>query len=211
MPTGTAVTTSNAEATVFVVDDDAAVRDSLALLLRSVGLASETYASADEFLAAFDPARPGCLVLDVRMPGMSGLELQARLHERRASLPIVFLTAHGDVDMAVQAVKAGAFDFVQKPFRDQELLDKLQAALAQDARLRPERTDADDIRSRIASLTPRELQLLEMVVAGKANKEIAQDLGISQRTVEIHRAHVMKKMKADAVTDLVRLVMRSHP
>ena len=206
-----AVTTPNADRTVFIVDDDAAVRDSLGLLLRSVGLASEAFASADEFLAAFDPARPGCLVLDVRMPGMSGLELQARLHERHASLPILFLTAHGDVEMAVMAVKAGAFDFVQKPFRDQDLLDKLQAALAQDTERRRRRADAADVQARIAALTPRERELLEAVVAGKADKEIAQDLGISPRTVEIHRAHVMQKMKADSVTDLVRLVMAAGP
>ncbi len=204
------MTTRNADPTVFIVDDDAAVRDSLGLLLRSVGMVSEAYASADAFLASFDPARPGCLVLDVRMPGTSGLELQARLHERGAALPIVFLTAHGDIEMAVRAVKAGAADFVQKPFRDQDLLDKLQAALAQDAELRRQRADVEEIGSRIASLTPRERQLLELVVAGRANKEIAQDLGISQRTVEIHRAHVMRKMGADSVTDLVRLVMGSR-
>jgi two-component system response regulator FixJ len=205
------VTTKNAERTVFIVDDDAAVRDSLGLLLRSVGLASEAFASAAEFLASFDPARAGCLVLDVRMPGMSGLELQQRLGERGASLPIVFLTAHGDVEMAVGAVKAGAFDFVQKPFRDQDLLDKLQAAMAQDAERQRRCDEAEDVQARIASLTPRERELLALVVAGKANKAIAEELGISPRTVEIHRAHVMEKMKADAVADLVRLVMRSQP
>jgi len=205
------VTTRNVEATVFIVDDDAAVRDSLGLLLRSVGLASEAFASADGFLASFDPARPGCLVLDVRMPGMSGLELQARLHERHATIPIVFLTAHADVDMAVRAVKGGAVEFVQKPFRDQDLLDKLQAALAEDAAARHLRADADAVRARIASLTPRERQLLDLVVAGKANKEIAQELGISPRTVEIHRAHVMRKMLAVSVSDLVRLVLGARP
>lgn len=202
---------SKPDPTVFIVDDDAAVRDALKLLLRSVGLVSEAHASADEFLASFDPDRPGCLVLDVRMPGMSGLELQERLKERNSSLPIIFLTAHGDIEMAVQAVKAGALDFIQKPFRDQELLDKVHYAIAQDARLRAQIAEAAEIRSRIKSLTPREVELLEMVVEGRANKVIARDLSISQRTVEIHRARVMKKMKAGSVTDLVRMVMRAEP
>ena len=202
---------SPAEATVFIVDDDAAVRDALQLLLRSVGLASEAYASADEFLGRFDPDRPGCLLLDVRMPGISGLELQQRLKERISSLPIIFLTAHGDIEMAVNAVKAGALDFIQKPFRDQDLIDKVHCAIREDAQNRSQIREAAEIQSRIESLTPRERQLLEMVVAGRANKVIASDLNISQRTVEIHRARVMKKMKADSVTDLVRMVMRSEP
>jgi two-component system response regulator FixJ len=202
---------SPADATVFIVDDDAAVRDALQLLLRSVGLASEAYASADEFLGRFDPDRPGCLLLDVRMPGISGLELQQRLKERMSSLPIIFLTAHGDIEMAVKAVKAGALDFIQKPFRDQDLIDKVHCAIREDAQSRSQIREATEIQSRIESLTPRERQLLEMVVAGRANKVIASDLNISQRTVEIHRARVMKKMKADSVTDLVRMVMRSEP
>ena len=202
---------SPADATVFIVDDDAAVRDALQLLLRSVGLASEAYASADEFLACFDHDRPGCLLLDVRMPGISGLELQQRLKERMSSLPIIFLTAHGDIEMAVKAVKAGALDFIQKPFRDQDLIDKVHCAIREDAQSRSQIREATEIQSRIESLTPRERQLLEMVVAGRANKVIASDLNISQRTVEIHRARVMKKMKADSVTDLVRMVMRSEP
>ena len=202
---------SPADATVFIVDDDAAVRDALQLLLRSVGLASEAYASADEFLGRFDPDRPGCLLLDVRMPGISGLELQQRLKERMSSLPIIFLTAHGDIEMAVKAVKAGALDFIQKPFRDQDLIDKVHCAIREDAQSRSQIREATEIQSRIESLTPRERQLLEMVVAGRANKVIASDLNISQRTVEIHRARVMKKMKADSVTDLVRMVIRSEP
>ncbi len=199
------------DATVFIVDDDAAVRDALQLLLRSVGLASEAYAAADEFLARFDPDRPGCLLLDVRMPGISGLELQQRLKDRMSSLPIIFLTAHGDIEMAVKAVKAGALDFIQKPFRDQDLIDKVHCAIRDDAQNRSQIRETAEIQSRIESLTPRERQLLEMVVAGRANKVIASDLNISQRTVEIHRARVMKKMKADSVTDLVRMVMRSEP
>jgi len=202
---------SRPDATVFIVDDDAAVRDALQLLLRSVGLASEAYAAADEFLAGFDPDRPGCLLLDVRMPGISGLELQQRLKDRMSSLPIIFLTAHGDIEMAVKAVKAGALDFIQKPFRDQDLIDKVHCAIREDAENRSQIREAAEIQSRIESLTPRERQLLEMVVAGRANKVIASDLNISQRTVEIHRARVMKKMKADSVTDLVRMVMRSEP
>jgi len=200
---------TSADPTVFIVDDDLAVRDSLQLLMRSVGLASETYGSADEFLSSYDPGRRGCLVLDVRMPGTSGLELQQRLGQFDSPLQIIFLTAHGDIEMAVQAVKAGAFDFVRKPFRDQDLLDKVQYAIAEDARRRRDAADLAGIRSRIGSLTPRERELLEMVVQGKANKVIAIELGISQRTVEIHRARVMKKMKVDSVTDLVRIAVRA--
>jgi len=196
------------ESAVFVVDDDPAVRDSLALLLRSVGLKGEVFSSAPEFLDAYDPTRPGCLVLDVRMPGMSGLELQQRLDNLHSTLPIIFLTAHGDVPMAVAAVKAGAADFIQKPFRDQDLLDKIQHAIAQDGRIREKLADRQNILSRIESLTPREQEVMEMVVDGKANKVIAIDLGLSQRTVEIHRARVMQKMGADSVSQLVQMVMR---
>jgi len=196
------------EPTAFVVDDDAAVRDSLRLLLRSIGLSAETYSSATEFLQAYDAARPGCLVLDVRMPGMSGLELQEKLEEQHSTLPIIFLTAHGDVPMAVKAVKAGAVDFIQKPFRDQELIDKIQHAMKEDARTRRKFAGYQEILACIESLTPREHQVMEMVVAGKANKVIAIDLGLSQRTVEIHRARVMKKMGADSVSQLVQMVMR---
>ncbi len=196
------------EPTAFVVDDDAAVRDSLRLLLRSIGLRAETYSSAAEFLQAYDAERPGCLVLDVRMPGLSGLELQERLEALHSTLPIIFLTAHGDIPMAVKAVKAGAFDFIQKPFRDQDLIDKIQQAIREDARARQKLTGHQEIVSRIESLTPREHQVMVMVVAGKANKVIALDLGVSQRTVEIHRARVMQKMGADSVSQLVQMVMR---
>jgi FixJ family two-component response regulator len=196
------------EPAAFVVDDDAAVRDSLALLLRSVGLKSESFSSAQDFLEIFDATRPGCLILDVRMPGMSGLELQEQLEKLHSTLPIIFLTAHGDVPMAVAAVKAGAVDFIQKPFRDQDLLDKIQHAIAEDAQIRKKLADRDDILSRIESLTRREQEVMEMVVDGKANKVIAIDLGLSQRTVEIHRARVMQKMAADSVSQLVQMVMR---
>jgi FixJ family two-component response regulator len=195
--------------TVFVVDDDPRVVESLQFLLGSMGLKSQTYLSADEFLHAYDPRRPGCLLLDVRMPGMSGLDLQARLREMGSTLPIIFVTAHGDVPMAVNAVKAGAIDFLEKPFRHQELLAKVQDALEEDARTRAALDDVSEIEARLGSLTPREREVMAMVVDGKANKNIARALGISQRTVEIHRARVMEKMKARSLSMLVRLVMRA--
>ena len=195
--------------TVFVVDDDPGVGDSIRLLLRSVGLPSKIYLSANEFLAAYNHEQPGCLVLDVRMPGMSGLDLQARLQEMDSALPIIFVTAHGDVPMAVNAVKAGAVDFIQKPFRDQELLDKIQEAMEADARIRAQRMDLAEIRGRLETLTPRETEVLGLVVAGKPNKNIARTLGISQRTVEIHRARVMEKMQVRSVSLLVQLVMKA--
>ncbi|NNM04540.1 MAG: response regulator transcription factor, partial [Gemmatimonadetes bacterium] len=183
------------EPTVFVVDDDPGVADSIRLLLRSVGLPAEVFLSASGFLEAYEVERAGCLVLDVRMPGMSGLDLQARLKEGGSTLPIIFVTAHGDVPMAVEAVKNGALDFVQKPFRDQDLLDKIHEALEVDARGRARRRDLLEIRSRLESLTPRETEVMELVVSGKPNKNIARELEISQRTVEIHRARVMEKMQ----------------
>jgi len=195
--------------TVFIVDDDVGVLDSMKFLMRSVGLDAETYQSAHEFLEALDLERPGCLVLDVRMPEMSGLELQERLVSMGSILPIIFITAHGDVPMAVQAVKAGAVDFVQKPFRDQDLIDKIQGALQQDAQRRRQLGDRADIIERIESLTPRELEVMNWVVEGKPNKVIAHSLGISQRTVEIHRARVMEKMRAESVPHLVQMVIRS--
>jgi len=200
---------SESRATVFVVDDDPGVRDSLQLLIKSIGLDAETYPSADDFLEAYDPETPGCLVLDVRMPGMSGLELQQELASRSSTLPIIFVTAHADVPMAVDAVKAGAADFVQKPFRDQDLIDKIQHAIEENARVRLELADQAQIASRIASLTPREREVMALVVEGKANKVVAHSLGLSQRTVEIHRARVMEKMHAESVAQLVQMVMRA--
>jgi RNA polymerase sigma factor (sigma-70 family) len=195
--------------TVFVVDDDSAVGDSIRMLLRSVGLSAEVFLSARAFLEAYDPERPGCLVLDVRMPGMSGIDLQKRLEELSSRIPIIFVTAHGDVPMAVNAVKAGALDFIQKPFRDQELLDKIQQALEEDGRIREEDAELGEIRARLDSLTQRESEVMEQVVAGNPNKNIARALGISQRTVEIHRARVMEKMKVRSVSMLVQLVMKA--
>jgi two-component system, LuxR family, response regulator FixJ len=193
--------------TVFIVDDDEAVRSSLRLLFRSVGLNAAALASAPDFLAKYDPAQPGCLVLDVRMPGMSGLELQQQLNFRGAIIPVIFITGHGDVPMAVDAMQHGAFHFLQKPFRDQDLLDCIQRALEKDRLARSELAQASRIRERLESLTPREREVLSLVTAGKPNKVMAADLGLSQRTVEIHRARVMEKMAATSLAQLVRMVM----
>jgi len=191
--------------TVFIVDDDEAVRSSLRLLIRSVGLQAQAFASAPEFLDGYDPRHPGCLVLDVRMPGMSGLELQQQLNQRGATIPVVFISGHGDVPMAVEAMQHGAFDFLQKPFRDQDLLDRVQRAMAFDANSRAHLALSGEIRERLAQLTPREQQVMKLVTRGKANKVIGADLGVSQRTVEIHRAHVMEKMQARSLAELVRM------
>ncbi|MEO8061299.1 MAG: response regulator [Pseudomonadota bacterium] len=197
--------------TVFVVDDDDAVRNSLRLLLKSAGLISEVAASAQEFLSNYDAAHPGCLVLDVRMPGMSGLEMQHELNLRGATIPVIFITGHGDIPMAVEAMQHGAFDFLQKPFRDQELLDRVQRALSRDTEYRARLRQTGRIRERLASLSPREREVLDLVAQGKANKMVAGDLGVSQRTVEIHRAHVMQKMEAGSLAELVRMMMAVAP
>ena len=194
-------------ASVFVVDDDDAVRNSLRLLLKSVGLPTVALASAREFLDAWHPAQPGCLVLDVRMPGMSGLELQEELNRRGAVIPVIFISGHGDIPMAVEAIQHGAFDFLQKPFRDQDLIDRVQRALATDQADRQSLAQRDVLRRRYESLTPREQEVLALVTKGKANKVMAGDLGVSQRTVEIHRARVMEKMGAQSLAQLVRMVI----
>jgi FixJ family two-component response regulator len=194
-------------AVVFVVDDDDGMRQSLKNLIRSVGLRVEAFASAQEFLRSKLTDVPGCLVLDIRMPGMSGLELQAKLNERHSILPIIFITGHGDVPMAVEAMQAGAVDFIQKPFRDQDLLDRINQGLEKDAGSRRMLAERNMIRKRLESLTPREREVLDLVVAGKANKVIAGDLNLSQRTVEIHRARVMEKMEAHSLAHLVRMVL----
>lgn len=194
--------------TVFIVDDDEPVRDSLKMLMRSVGLSAETFSGAAEFLEAYDPDRPGCLVLDIRMPGMSGMELQEKLNEIHAILPIIFITGHGDVPMAVKAIQYGAADFIQKPFRDQDLLDRINKAIEQDASNRAQLLETRDIEERLSNLTPREKEVLELIVDGRPNKVIAADLEVSQRTVEIHRARVMDKMRASSLAHLVRMVMR---
>jgi FixJ family two-component response regulator len=196
--------------TVYIVDDDEGARNSLRFLLRSVGLAGVTFASAQEFLASYGPEQPGCLVLDVRMPGMSGLELQQELNRRGAVIPVVFVTGHGDVPMAVEAIQQGAFDFVQKPYREQELLDRIQRALVKDKSNRAALEERDRIRARLASLTPREREVMALMTRGKPNKVMAAELGLSQRTVEIHRAHVMEKSGASSIAQLVRMALDSE-
>jgi FixJ family two-component response regulator len=195
---------------VFVVDDDDAVRDSLELLLRSVGLRAEAYRSAADFLAAHDPERPGCLLLDIRMPGLSGLDLQRELIARGAIVPVIFLTGHADVATAVRALHDGAVDFVQKPFRDQDLLDRVNKAIALDATSRADLARRTEILERMGALTARESEVMERVVDGSPNKAIAYDLGISERTVEVHRARVMEKMQATSLPHLVRMVLTTR-
>jgi two-component system response regulator FixJ len=192
--------------TVYVVDDDDGVRNSLGFLLRSVDLNVELFASAQEFLDERGKEEVGCLVLDVRMPGISGLELQQELKSMGSSLPIIFITGHGDIPMAVEALKAGATDFLPKPFRDQELLDRIHQALDINREREHLAQEVREIEAQIDSLTPRESEVMGMVASGNANKVIAIDLGISQRTVEIHRAKVMEKMGVRALADLVRML-----
>ena len=193
--------------TVYIVDDDAAVRDSLCLLLKSLGLAALPYGSAAEFLAGYDPEQPGCVVLDVRMPGMSGLELQHELNRRGTIIPVIFVTGHGDVPMAVEAMRHGAFEFLQKPFREQDLIDCVQRAIARDSRNRAQLGEKEQIRARLKTLTIREAEVLRLVIQGKANKVVAGDLGISQRTVEVHRANLMEKMRASSLAQLVKMML----
>ena len=193
--------------TVYVVDDDEGVRSALALLLKSMGQPAATFGSAGEFLERYDPDRPGCALLDVRMPGMSGLELQEELNRRGVVLPVIFITGHGDVPMAVEAMQRGAFDFLQKPFRDDDLAERIRRALAHDRKLRSQIGEKDQIHARLGRLTPRERQVLKLVTDGKPNKVMAAELGVSQRTVEIHRAHVMRKMGASSLAQLVRMTL----
>jgi FixJ family two-component response regulator len=201
------MTVKQGEPTVFVVDDDEAVRNSLRMLLKSLGMPAATRSSAEEFLAEYDPDQPGCIVLDVRMPGMSGPELQEELNRRGAIIPVIFITGHGDVPMAVEAMQHGAVDFLEKPFSDKDLTDRIQRALSADRRNRALLGEKDQIRARIAMLTPRERQVMELVTLGKLNKVIAWDLGLSQRTVEIHRAHLTEKMGATSLAHLVRMTI----
>lgn len=192
---------------VFIVDDDMAVRDSLSFLLKSVDIESLVFTSGDEFLDAYRADWTGCILLDIRMPGISGMEVQRRLIELNCSLPIIFITGHGDIPMAVEALHLGAHDFVQKPFHDQELLDRIQTALA----ARREKQDVVEqkriVRECYATLTPRETEVMTAVAKGHANKVIAMDLELSQRTVEIHRARVMEKMKVRSLAELVKLAV----
>lgn len=193
--------------TIFIVDDDEAVRDSLQILLETEGFRTEVFASALAFLDARAAERPGCLLADVRMPDMSGLELQEKLVERRLDLPVIIITGHGDVPMAVRAMKAGAVDFIEKPFSDTTMLDAVRRALATVGRAESDRALAADAVARLETLTPRERQVLEHLVMGQPNKIIAFELDISPRTVEIHRARVMEKMQAQSLSHLVRLAL----
>lgn len=199
------------EPTVFIVDDDPAMRKSLRWLTESVGLKVETFGAAEEFKAAYEPSRPGCLVLDIRMPGISGLELQTQLSEQDIDIPIIIVTGHGEVQSAVRAMKTGAVGFIEKPFSDQDLLDAIHQALERDAQQRAAADDRREVEQRYGTLTPRERQVLELVVAGRANKQIAAELKISQKTVEVHRAHVMGKLRAQSVAELVRMSLLIRP
>ena len=190
---------------VYVVDDDESVRDSIGVLLDSLDMKFRTFASADEFLNEFDASKGGCLVLDIRMPGMSGLELQERLLERGQHIPIVFITGHGDIPMAVEAMRRGAVDFIRKPFRDQELIDRINEGLGSNSTQKKNEQVLEAARTAVETLTPRENEVFAMVCEGKANKVIAIDLGISERTVEIHRSQVMHKTGSRSLAELVRL------
>ncbi len=198
---------SNNNQTVYIVDDDPAIRIAMQALLESVNIEHEIFASADEFLQDEENHRSGCLVLDIRMPGLGGLELQDELISRGGTLPIIFITGHGDVPMAVDAMQKGAVDFIQKPFRDQELLDRIREALSTDKQRREERERQTEVIGRLERLTNREKEVFDLVVTGKPNKVIAYELDVSQRTVEIHRARVMEKMEARSLAELVRMHM----
>ncbi len=193
---------------VFIVDDDEAVRDSIGMLLETLDIPYQTYPDAQAFLDDLPNQTVNCLVLDIRMPGMSGLELQEKLVAMNEDVPIVFITGHGDIPMAVEAMRRGALDFLRKPFRDQELLDRIQEALSLDARHRLEAADLATLRERVADLTPREQEVFHRVATGQANKVIAIELGISERTVEIHRSNVMQKTGSRSLADLVRLLIK---
>ena len=195
---------------IYVVDDDDTFRKSLQWLLESVGLAVKTFATAAEFIEGYVPGSPGCLVLDIRMPGMSGLQLQDQLADRGIGMPVIFLTGHGDVPMAVAAVKKGALDFIQKPYNDQQLLDLVNSALKLDAEMREQEARSQQIAGLVASMTPREREVMDAVVSGKSNKVIAEELGVTIKTVEAHRARVMEKMGAESLAHLVHLVMAAR-
>lgn len=197
--------TTKIDSIVYVIDDDPSVRDAIKSLIRSVGMNVETFASAQEFMSCKRPEAPGCLVLDVRMPGLSGLDLQRELTDARINIPIIFITGHGDIPMSVRAMKAGAVEFLTKPFRDQDLLDAIAQAIDRDRDQRKQQADVADLRNRFEQLTPREREVMDLVVAGLLNKQIAIRLGISEITVKLHRHQVMEKMKADSLAELVRM------
>ena len=193
------------EAIIHIVDDDPAIRDSLSLLLKSAGFESRTYASAEDFLSSYKASRPGCLLLDIRMPGMNGLDLQEELASRRINTPVIIMTGDGDVPAAVRAMKAGSLDFIEKPFDPQFLLDLVKIGLAKDVKQRKRRKKDEEISSRLAALSSREREILDLLAAGEPNKMIARKLDISPRTVELHRSHIMRKLHAHSLSDLVRL------
>lgn len=192
---------------VYVVDDDEAVRESLRWLIESVGIKVKTFANGQALLDDFDEKDVSCLVLDVRMPGISGLDLQQRLKQLGSHVPVIIVTGHADVPMAIQAMKAGAFDFIEKPYSDQLLLERIQCAIEQDNCFRQQQAITNDINVRIDRLTPREKEVMNLVVEGHSNKSIAKELGVSIKTVEVHRGNLMMKMEAQSLSELVRLVM----
>lgn len=201
---------TSSDAIVFVVDDDSSVRSALKRLIKSVGHKVTTFSSAREFLDHDHPDAPSCLVLDIRMPGLSGLELQEHMAALGLTMPIIFITGHGNIPTSVRAMKAGAVDFLEKPFDDQALLDAIHHAIAKDTQAKREQTEIRDIKQRVASLTPREYEVFSLVVTGMLNKQIAFDLGTSEKTIKVHRARVMQKMSAESLADLVRLAEKAE-
>ncbi|MEG3619249.1 response regulator transcription factor [Magnetovibrio sp. PR-2] len=201
------------DTTVYIVDDDQAVRDSLSWLISSIGLNVETFETAQHFLDNYNQQRPGCVLVDVRMPGMSGLELQKHISQENQCLPVIIVTGHGDVKMAVNAMKQGAFDFIEKPYNDQVMLDLLQTALAECERRRSAKMEHQEVQDLYDNLTAREREVMEMIVAGNTNKQIAYGLSISEKTVEAHRAKVMDKLQARSLADLIRksVVLSASP
>jgi FixJ family two-component response regulator len=190
---------------VFVIDDDASTRETLSSLIRSVGLQVELFGSAQEFLKSKRPDAPSCLVLDIRLPGISGLDFQRKLADSNISIPVIFITGHGDIQMSVRAMKAGAIEFLTKPFRAQDLLDAIHAALEKDRGRRERDAEIGELQTRFASLTPREKKVLPLVVSGLLSKQIAAEMGTSEATIKVHRSQLMRKMGAESVADLVRM------